>query len=213
MTWNFSQNIRDNVLEALSGVKGDNSLKIFGPDIDKLELLAAKAKNILQSVKGIANVGIFHVRGSTHLQFRVDPLKCQKWGVTTADVNNVVSSAVGATAQSTMVEGEKRFDIAIRWPKWRRSNETSILDIPVDIINNQVVLAQGSGFTPNAAGMPCRHPRPAAAWPTRPTRSAARRDSGSATWSRRSARTSTRTPAARSLAPAPRPSTARTASA
>ncbi|MGC8640014.1 MAG: efflux RND transporter permease subunit [Isosphaeraceae bacterium] len=152
IVWNFSQNIRDNVLEALSGVKGDNSLKIFGPDLDHLELLAEKAKNILQEIPGIANVGIFHVRGTSHLEFRVDPEKCQKWGVSTADVNNVVSSAVGAMAMTTMVEGEKRFDISIRWPKWRRTSETSILDIPVDIINNQVVLAQGSGFTPNAAG-------------------------------------------------------------
>jgi cobalt-zinc-cadmium resistance protein CzcA len=152
IVWNFSQNIRDNVLEALSGVKGDNSLKIFGPDLDQLELLATKAKQILQSVQGIANVGIFHVRGTSHLEFRVDPEKCQKWGVSTADVNNVVSSAMGAKPLSTMVEGEKLFDIAVRWPKWRRDNETSILDIPVDIINNQVVLAQGSGFTPNARG-------------------------------------------------------------
>ncbi len=150
--WNFSQNIRDNVLEALSGVKGDNSLKIFGPDLDQLELLADKAKNILQDVPGIANVGIFHIRGTSHLEFRVDPEKCQKWGVTTADVNNVVTSAVGAKAMSTMVEGEKLFDISTRWPKWRRTSETSILDIPVDIINNQVVLAQGSGLTPNASG-------------------------------------------------------------
>jgi len=152
ITWNFSQNIRDNVLEALSGVKGDNSLKIFGPDLDRLELLAGKAKNILQSIPGIANVGVFHVRGSSHLEFRVDPEKCQKWGVTAADVNNVVASAVGAKAMSSMVEGEKLFDISTRWPKWRRTSETAILDIPVDIINNQVVLAQGSGFTPNAAG-------------------------------------------------------------
>ena len=72
--------------------------------------------------------------------------------MTTADVNNVVTTAMAAQPQSTMVEGEKRFDIAIRWPKWRRNDETSILDIPVDIINNQVVLPQGSGFTPNAAG-------------------------------------------------------------
>ena len=134
------------------GGQGGQFLKIFGPDIDQLELLAAKAKNILQSIQGIANVGIFHVRGASHLQFRVDPEKCQKWGVTTADVNNVVTSAVGAKAMSSMVEGEKLFDISIRWPKWRRSDETSILDIPVDIINNQVVLAQGSGFTPNATG-------------------------------------------------------------
>jgi heavy metal efflux system protein len=152
VVWNFSQNIRDNVMEAISGIKGDNSLKIFGPDLDQLELLASKAKHILQGVPGIANVGIFRARGSTHLQFRPDPEKCQKWGVAVSDVNNVVSSALAAQPQSTMVEGEKLFDIAIRWPKWRRSDETSILDIPVDIINNQVVLAQGSGFTPNAFG-------------------------------------------------------------
>ncbi len=152
ITWNFSQNIRDNVLEALSGVKGDNAVKIFGPDLDRLEQLATKTKNILQNISGIANVGVFHVQGVSHLEFRVDPEKCQRWGVTTADVNNVVANAVGAGAFSAMVEGEKRFDISTRWPKWRRSDETSILDIPVDIINNQVVLAQGSGFTPNASG-------------------------------------------------------------
>jgi cobalt-zinc-cadmium resistance protein CzcA len=150
--WNFSQNIRDNVLEALSGIKGDNSLKIFGPDIEKLELLATKAKQVLQSVPGVANVGIFHVRGTSHLEFCADPEKCQKWGVSTADVNNVVSIALAASPESIMIEGEKRFDIAIRWPKWRRSDATSILDIPVDIINNQVVVAQGAGPTPHATG-------------------------------------------------------------
>jgi cobalt-zinc-cadmium resistance protein CzcA len=150
--WNFSQNIRDNVLEAMSGVKGENSLKIFGPDIDRLELLAAKAKTILQDIRGVANVGVFHVRGSSLMEFRADPAKCQRWGVTTADVNNVVTTAMGASPLSTMVEGEKRFDISVRWPRWRRNDEASILDIPVDIINNQVVLAQGSGFTPYAGG-------------------------------------------------------------
>jgi cobalt-zinc-cadmium resistance protein CzcA len=58
---------------------------------------------------------------------RVDPEKCQRWGVMTADVNNVVASALGAKAMSSMVEGEKLFDIAIRWPKRLRNNETSIL--------------------------------------------------------------------------------------
>jgi cobalt-zinc-cadmium resistance protein CzcA len=152
VVWNFSQNIRDNVMEAMSGVKGDNSVKIFGPDLDQLETLATRVKNTLEQIRGIENVGIFHIRGQSHLEFRVDPEKCQKWGVTTADVNNVVSSALGAVAQTSMVEGEKRFDIAIRWPKWLRSYETAILDIPVDIINNQVVLPQGPGIVPQAAG-------------------------------------------------------------
>jgi cobalt-zinc-cadmium resistance protein CzcA len=152
IVWNFSQNIRDNVMEALSGIKGDNSLKIFGPDIDQLESLAERAKDVLQEIDGVANVGIFHVRGASHLQFRVDPFKCQKWGVMTADVNNVVASALAATPQSTMVEGEKRFDISVRWPKWRRNNETSILEIPVDIVNNQVVQPQSSSLTVDPSG-------------------------------------------------------------
>ncbi len=150
--WNFSQNIRDNVMEALYGVKGDNAVKIFGPDIDKLEELAAKVKMEMQKVRGIENVGIFHIRGQSHLEFRADPAKCERWGVSTADVNNVVSSALGACALSSMVEGEKLFDISVRWPGWRRNNETSILDIPVDIINNTVIQNQGPSLTPNASG-------------------------------------------------------------
>jgi cobalt-zinc-cadmium resistance protein CzcA len=153
ITWNFSQNIRDNVMEALSGVKGDNSVKIFGPDLDELEKLATRAKNVLQGIRGIENVGIFHIRGQSHFEFRVDPQKCEKYGVQTADVNNVVQSALGAQPQTNMVEGEKRFDIAIRWPKSLRSNESSILDIPVDIVNNQVVLPQGANsVVPSAFG-------------------------------------------------------------
>jgi cobalt-zinc-cadmium resistance protein CzcA len=150
--WNFSQNIRDNVMESLSGIKGDNSVKIFGPDLDKLENLAAKVRNNLQQVSGIENVGIFHIRGQSHLEFRVDPEKCERWGVSTADVNNVVASALGAKAMSSMVEGEKLFDIAIRWPKRLRSSEVSILDIPVDIINNTVMLSSGPGVVPSPLG-------------------------------------------------------------
>ncbi|MGH7225039.1 MAG: efflux RND transporter permease subunit, partial [Gemmataceae bacterium] len=151
--WNFSQYIRDNVMESLSGVKGDNSVKIFGPDLDELEKLASKVKDMLGEIRGIENEGIFHIRGQSHLELRIDPQKCEKFGVQFADVNNVVQSALGAQAQTSMIEGEKRFDIAIRWPLKLRSNETSILDIPVDIQNNQVVLPQGANSpVPSATG-------------------------------------------------------------
>jgi cobalt-zinc-cadmium resistance protein CzcA len=160
VVWNFSQNIRDNVMEALSGIKGDNSIKIFGPDLDQLEVMAAKAKNFLQEVRGVENVGVFHIRGQSHLEFRVDPEKCERWGVSTADVNSVVSSALGAKALSNMVEGEKLFDIAVRWPKWRRGSETSILDIPVDILNNTVVSNAGPGLIPSATGSGQAAPSP-----------------------------------------------------
>src|SRR5207253_502842 len=68
--WNFSQNIRDNVMESLSGVKGDNSIKIFGPDLSKLEDLATAVKLRLEDVKGIGEtVGVFRIMGQSNLEF------------------------------------------------------------------------------------------------------------------------------------------------
>ncbi len=150
--WNFSQYIRDNVMEALSGVKGDNSIKIFGPNLEKLQELAAKVRTKLRGIQGIENVGIFNIKGQSNLEFTVDSEKCARWGVSVADVNNVVQTAIGGKAFSTMIEGEKLFDIAVRWPAWRRSSESSILDIPVDISNNQVVPLSGNGPAPSALG-------------------------------------------------------------
>ncbi len=150
--WNFSQTIRDNVMEALSGIKGDNSVKIIGPDLEELERLADKVKNALRTVRGITNVGVFNIKGATNLEFRVDLDKCKRWGVSAADVNNVVQTALAGKAFATLIEGEKMFDVTLRWPAWRRGSETSILDIPVDIINNQVILAAGPGLNPSPTG-------------------------------------------------------------
>jgi cobalt-zinc-cadmium resistance protein CzcA len=151
--WNFSQNIRDNVMESLSGVKGDNSVKIFGPDLDELEKMAVKLRDVLQTVEGIQNVGVFNIKGQTNLEFRIDLEKCKRWGVSAADVNNVVQTALGARALSTMIEGEKMFDIAVRWQKDQRSSEMSILDIPVDVGNNTVTPPPaGTTPTPSPAG-------------------------------------------------------------
>jgi len=152
VAWNFSQNIRDNVMEALSGIKGDNSLKIVGPDFNQLQDLGTQAKNILQTVPGLQDVGLLSIQGQSHLEFRPDPEKCQRWGVQVADVNNVAASALGGQAVTQMIEGEKKFDVSIRWPAWRRGSETAILDIPVDVGNNQVIQPQGPGFVPSATG-------------------------------------------------------------
>jgi cobalt-zinc-cadmium resistance protein CzcA len=150
--WNFSQYIRDNVTEALAGVKGDNAIKIFGPNLDVLEELAEKAKNILEEIDGITEAGIFHIKGGTNLEFRVDLDKCARWGVSAADVNNLIQCAVGGKAQTTMIEGEKMFDVTLRWPKALRSSEVSILDMQVDITNNQVVPVTGPSATPSPTG-------------------------------------------------------------
>jgi cobalt-zinc-cadmium resistance protein CzcA len=150
--WNFSQYIRDNVTEALAGVKGDNSIKIFGPDLDTLEDLAEKTKNVLQGIRGIQEVGVFSIMGQPNLEFRVDLAKCAKWGVSAADVNNLIQSAVGGKALTSMIEGEKLFDVTLRWPKSLRTSETSILDMQVDISNNQVVPVAGPGWSPSPTG-------------------------------------------------------------
>jgi Cu/Ag efflux pump CusA len=158
--WNFSQNIRDNVMEAMSGVKGNNSVKIFGPDINKLEELAAQVRNKLITVKGITEVGVFNIKGQTNLEFRVDLEKCKRWGVSASDVNNVITSALGGQAFSTMIEGERKLDISTRLPPWRRGSETSILDIPLYIINNNVTQQTGPGLSPSPTGSGLAPPSP-----------------------------------------------------
>jgi heavy metal efflux system protein len=150
--WNFSQYIRDNVTEAMAGVKGDNSVKIFGPDLDRLEEIADQVKNILRKIPGIEEVGVFSIKGQSNLEFRIDLDKCARWGVSAADVNNVIKSAVGGKAMTSMIEGEKTFDITIRWPQALRGSEASILDIPLDVTNNQVVVATGPGTSPSPLG-------------------------------------------------------------
>jgi cobalt-zinc-cadmium resistance protein CzcA len=138
VNWNFSQNIRDNVMESLSGVKGDNSVKIIGPDLEELERLADKTKMVLSGIQGIENVGVFHIMGQPNLEFPVDRTKCARWGFNVADVQNVIKSAVGGQAFTQMIEGEKTFDITLRWPQQLRDSEEAILDIPVDVTNNTV---------------------------------------------------------------------------
>jgi cobalt-zinc-cadmium resistance protein CzcA len=138
--WNFSQYIRDNVMEMLSGVQGDNAVKIIGPDLAELEKLAEKVKDRMEQVRGIGrdNVGIYRLMGQSNVEFRVDRAKCRRWGVNVGDVNVVLNTAVAGNAVTQMVEGEKFFDITLRWPQFRRDDLTAILNVPVDITNNQV---------------------------------------------------------------------------
>jgi cobalt-zinc-cadmium resistance protein CzcA len=148
--WNFSQNIRDNVMESLSGIKGDNSVKIIGPDLDELERLADQVKNTLLGIAGLENVGIFRIKGQPNLEFPVDRQKCSLWNVSVNDVESVVQTAIGGKAFSQMIEGEKVFDITLRWPERLRNSEQAILNIPVDVTNNTIT----PGYVPNLPQTP-----------------------------------------------------------
>jgi cobalt-zinc-cadmium resistance protein CzcA len=148
--WNFSQYIRDNVTEALSGIKGDNSVKIIGPDLQELEKLAVATTAAMDSIPGVENVGIFRITGQPNLEFTVDRARCKYWNVQVADVENAIKIAVGGQAVTQMIEGEKTFDVTLRWPERLRGNEQAILDIPVDVTNNTVTpgYVPGIGQTP-----------------------------------------------------------------
>jgi cobalt-zinc-cadmium resistance protein CzcA len=148
--WDFSQIIRDNVMEALSGVKGENSVKIFGPDLDHLEELADRVKTTLDGIDGIENAGVFRIKGQSNLELRVDREKCAHWGVSAADVNTVIESALRGKPVTQMIEGENLFDISLRWPERLRNSESCILDIPIDITNNTVT----AGVVPSTPQTP-----------------------------------------------------------
>jgi cobalt-zinc-cadmium resistance protein CzcA len=148
--WNFSQYIRDNVMESLSGVKGDNSVKIIGPDLDELEKLADQTKAVFDTVPGLENVAVFRIKGQPNLEFTVDRNKCKFWDVSVADVENAIAIAVGGQALTQMVEGEKTFDVALRWPERLRGNEQAILDIPIEVANNTVT----PGYVPSTPQTP-----------------------------------------------------------
>ena len=126
-------------MEALSGVKGENSVKIIGPDLDELERLADKVKDEpCRGIQGIEDVGVFRIKGQTNLEFPIDREKCARWGV------NVVRCAERACRRPSaarpftqMIEGEKTFDITLRLAgEVSLQNKDAILDIPVDVSNN-----------------------------------------------------------------------------
>ncbi len=158
INFNFSQLIRDNVEEALSGVKGANSVKLFGDDLQMLEDAGQRVMNILQTVRGIENVGLFHILGQPNLEIRVDRAACARYGVNVADVETAVQVAIGGKAFSQMVEGEKLYDIVLRLPVSLRDDPTVINRIPVDTPGDdgkagaRIPLGQLAKISPHVSG-------------------------------------------------------------
>jgi cobalt-zinc-cadmium resistance protein CzcA len=129
---NFSQYIQDNVDEALSGVKGENSVKLFGPDLRVLEARAVAIKHTLEQISGIADVGEFKELGQPTLNVTVDRIAAQRFGLNVADVENVVLNAVGGNTQSQVLEGERVFDLIMRLPQAARSNPEELRRLLID---------------------------------------------------------------------------------
>jgi cobalt-zinc-cadmium resistance protein CzcA len=122
--FNFSQVIQDNVEEAMSGVKGENSIKLFGTDLKTMEAKAGEIERVMQGVQGVKDLGIFRLVGQPNLLIQVDREASARYGLQVADVNAVVQAAVGGQAVTQVYEGERRFDLVVRFlPEYRQDVE------------------------------------------------------------------------------------------
>jgi heavy metal efflux system protein len=129
--FNFSQNIQDNIEEAISGVKGANSVKIIGPDLRELERLAAQVRQQMAGVRGVADLGILHVVGQPNLDIRIDRQKAARYGLNTGDVNAVIQAALGGAVATQVLEADRSFNLTVRFSKPYRDNVAAIRNLKV----------------------------------------------------------------------------------
>ncbi|MGA9885011.1 MAG: CusA/CzcA family heavy metal efflux RND transporter [Candidatus Acidiferrales bacterium] len=127
--FNFSQNIQDNVEEAMSGVKGENSVKLFGDDIDVLVAEAKKIRDVMAGVPGITDLGVFQETGQPELLVTIDRNASARYGLMAQDVDTAVQAAIGGIAATQILQGDRRFDFVIRYQKGYRSSPDEIRNI------------------------------------------------------------------------------------
>lgn len=128
----FSQYIQDNVSEALSGVKGENSVKIFGDDLGKLTKLADQIERVLDSTPGVVDAGVLRALGQPTLNIVIDRAACARFGVNVSDLQNVISNAIGGGVATTVLEGERRVDVTVRLPLRERGSAELLEALKVD---------------------------------------------------------------------------------
>ena len=114
ITTNFSQPIKDNVDEALAGVKGELSIKLFGPDLFTLEAKAKEIAGVLAGIRGVTDLDYDHLVGQPQLQIVVDRRAAARYGVNVQDIDDAVEAVSRGRVVSQVFEGERRFDLAVR---------------------------------------------------------------------------------------------------
>jgi len=122
--WNFSQPISDNVEEAVSGVKGELAVKIYGDDLKTLEGKADEIVAVMQNVQGVQDLGVFRVVGQPNLNFTVDRNQASRYAINVSDIQDAIQTAVGGNALSQVLLGEQRYDLVLRYlPPYRDTKE------------------------------------------------------------------------------------------
>lgn len=129
VVWNFSQPISDNVEEAVSGVKGELAVKLYGDDLKSLEEKGDEIVKTLRGIPGVADLGIFRVMGQPNLDLVVDRAKADRFGINVADVQDAVETAVGGKAVSQVLRGERRYDLIVRYQEPYRKTIQDIENI------------------------------------------------------------------------------------
>jgi heavy metal efflux system protein len=127
--WGFSQPIEDNMEEAVSGVKGELSVKIYGDDLRKLEATGNEVVNVMSQVPGIADLGLFRIIGQPNLTFVVDRAACARHGINVADVQDALQTAVGGSAVTEMLQGEAQYDVVLRYQEKYRDTREAIENV------------------------------------------------------------------------------------
>jgi cobalt-zinc-cadmium resistance protein CzcA len=146
--FNFSQAIADNVEEAMSGVKGENTVKVIGPDLKVNEQKAGEVMTALQQVRGIEDLGMFRSLGQPDLKITPDRERCGRYGLNVGDVGSVVQAAIGGQAVTQVYEGEKKFDLVVRWAEPYRKDLRAIRQILVPAPDGaQIPLGQLAAIT------------------------------------------------------------------
>ena len=127
--WGFSQPIEDNMEEAVSGVKGELSVKIYGDDFKTLEEKGVDVVNVMSKVPGIADLGLFRIIGQPNLTFTVDRLAAARFGINVADIQDAIQTAVGGTTLSEVLKGEAQYDLVLRYEKPYRDTKEAIENV------------------------------------------------------------------------------------
>jgi cobalt-zinc-cadmium resistance protein CzcA len=129
--WNYSQPIEDNMEEAVSGVKGQLAVKIYGDDLKTLEAKGQEIVDVMRTVRGIADLGLFRVIGQPNLQFRVDRGKAARYGLNVSDVQDAIETAVGGKAVGQVLQGEQRYDLVVRYEAPYRTTKEAVENIRI----------------------------------------------------------------------------------
>jgi heavy metal efflux system protein len=127
--WGFSQPIADNMEEAVSGVKGELAVKIFGSDLHDLEQKGEEIMTAMKSVPGVADLGLFRVLGQPNVDIKVNRAKSDRYGINVADVQDAIQTAVGGNPVSQILIGEQRFDLVPRYQEQFRKSVDDIENI------------------------------------------------------------------------------------